>query len=138
MYKSSEEDLWDGKLDWHVVPSSPVFFFSSRRRHTRSLCDWSSDGSSDLDHFIALKREGCPDTATTEWERGFRGRFEMMALQRNLKALGTFGYQTTARSNPVYMQYIPRTLRYVSMALERQPQFGQLRELLAGVVGEIV
>src|SRR5437588_6484087 len=27
----------------------PVFFFSSRRRHTRSLCDWSSDVcSSDL------------------------------------------------------------------------------------------
>ena len=47
----------------------------------------------------------------------------MMALQRNLKALGTFGYQTTARSNPVYIQYIPRTLRYVSMALDRQPQF---------------
>src|SRR5215204_7654771 len=22
---------------------APVFFFSSRRRHTRSLCDWSSD-----------------------------------------------------------------------------------------------
>src|SRR5947207_13726900 len=27
----------------------PLFFFSSRRRHTRSLCDWSSDVcSSDL------------------------------------------------------------------------------------------
>src|SRR5438034_4322953 len=30
-------------------PSSLIFFFSSRRRHTRSLCDWSSDVcSSDL------------------------------------------------------------------------------------------
>src|SRR5690349_23810762 len=30
-------------------PSSPFFFFSSRRRHTRSLRDWSSDVcSSDL------------------------------------------------------------------------------------------
>src|SRR5260221_8304813 len=28
---------------------SSIFFFSSRRRHTRSLCDWSSDVcSSDL------------------------------------------------------------------------------------------
>ena len=33
-----------------------------------------------------------------------------MALQRNLKALGTFGFQTTTRGNPVYIQYIPRTL----------------------------
>src|SRR5215211_7546172 len=31
------------------APVSSVFFFSSRRRHTRSLCDWSSDVcSSDL------------------------------------------------------------------------------------------
>src|SRR5947207_9675680 len=30
-----------------------VFFFSSRRRHTRSLCDWSSDVcSSDLSIFF--------------------------------------------------------------------------------------
>ena len=37
-----------------------------------------------------------------------------MALQRNLKALGTFGFQTTTRGNPVYIQYIPRTLNYVA------------------------
>src|SRR5437588_3617157 len=31
------------------------FFFSSRRRHTRSLCDWSSDVcSSDLVHAAVL------------------------------------------------------------------------------------
>ena len=40
----------------------------------------------------------------------FRRRFDLMALQRNLKALGTFGFQTTTRGNPVYIQYIPRTL----------------------------
>jgi aminoglycoside/choline kinase family phosphotransferase len=59
-----------------------------------------------------------------------------MALQRNLKALGTFGYQTTARRNPVYIQYIPRTLRYVRDNLEHLPQFGQLRELLGTYVEE--
>src|SRR5260221_3418768 len=32
-----------------IVSSCMFFFFSSRRRHTRSLCDWSSDVcSSDL------------------------------------------------------------------------------------------
>ena len=60
-----------------------------------------------------------------------------MALQRNLKALGTFGYQTTARRNPVYIQYIPRTLRYVRDNLERHPRFARLRELLAGLVEEL-
>ena len=103
-----------------------------------SYVDLTEEDSHELlDHFIALKREGCRATATEEWERTFRDRFEMMALQRNLKALGTFGYQTTARSNPVYMQYIPRTLRYVSMTLERQPRFARLHELLAGLVEEL-
>ena len=59
-----------------------------------------------------------------------------MALQRNLKALGTFGYQTTARRNPVYIQYIPRTLRYVRNNLENLPEFGRIRELLATHVEE--
>src|SRR5947207_9514829 len=34
-----------------------MFFFSSRRRHTRSLCDWSSDVcSSDLEKLTAKYR----------------------------------------------------------------------------------
>jgi aminoglycoside/choline kinase family phosphotransferase len=95
-----------------------------------------ADANELVDHFIALKKEGSPHLGV-EWEAAFRGRFEMMALQRNLKALGTFGYQTTARSNPVYMQYIPRTLRYVSLALSRQPRFGRLHELLADLIEEL-
>jgi aminoglycoside/choline kinase family phosphotransferase len=72
----------------------------------------------------------------TDEEREFRQRFDVMALQRNLKALGTFGYQTTARRNPVYIQYIPRTLRYVRSNLEQLPQFGRLRDLLGTLVEE--
>ena len=71
-----------------------------------------------------------------EEEPEFRQRFDVMALQRNLKALGTFGYQTTARRNPVYIQYIPRTLRYVRSNLEQLPQYGRMRELLATLVEE--
>jgi aminoglycoside/choline kinase family phosphotransferase len=60
-----------------------------------------------------------------------------MALQRNLKALGTFGYQTTTRHNPVYIQYMPRTLRYVRTNLEKYPRFARLRGLLARYVDEL-
>src|ERR687893_3057644 len=36
-----------------------VFFFSSRRRHTRSLCDWSSDVcSSDLGAIVRISGSG--------------------------------------------------------------------------------
>ena len=53
----------------------------------------------------------------------FRERFDLMALQRNLKALGTFGFQAATRVNPVYIQYIPRTLAYVRANLERHARF---------------
>ena len=80
-------------------------------------------------YFLALKGVAGEDP-------DFRRRFDVMALQRNLKALGTFGYQTTARRNPVYIQYIPRTLRYVRTNLDQQPRFTRLRELLATHVEE--
>src|SRR5260221_6013633 len=39
----------DSCFSWAVWIHDVFFFFSSRRRHTRSLCDWSSDVcSSDL------------------------------------------------------------------------------------------
>ena len=80
-------------------------------------------------YFLAVKGE-------TAQAAPFRKRFDMMALQRNLKALGTFGYQTTGRRNPVYIQYIPRTLRYVRNNLEQLPRFARLREILAAHVDE--
>jgi aminoglycoside/choline kinase family phosphotransferase len=80
-------------------------------------------------YFLALK--GHTDPAE------FRRRFDLMALQRNLKALGTFGYQTIARGNAVYIQYMPRTLRYAKTHLEKYPRFGRLREILAPHVEEL-
>jgi len=41
------------------------------------------------------------------------------------------------RRNTVYIQYIPRTLRYVRTNLEQYPRFGRLRELLAEHVEEL-
>ena len=83
-------------------------------------------------YFLALKRS---DDVRADADE-FRRRFDLMALQRNLKALGTFGYQTTGRRNPVYIQYIPRTLHYVRNDLDLLPQFGKLRDLLSTHVEE--
>jgi aminoglycoside/choline kinase family phosphotransferase len=81
-------------------------------------------------YFLALKGRNQADLE-------FRRRFDVMALQRNLKALGTFGYQTIARRNPVYIQYMPRTLRYARTNLERYPRFARLRELLTEHIEEL-
>jgi len=79
-------------------------------------------------------RLGGASQATPQAFAEYRRRFDVMSVQRNLKALGTFGHQTTSRNNPVYIQYIPRTLSYVRTNLERYPRFARLRELLAPVM----
>ena len=83
-------------------------------------------------YFLALKKGESPAS-----EEEFRRRFDLMALQRNLKALGTFGYQTITRRNTVYIQYIPRTLRYVLSNLGQYPRFARLRELLGTHIEEL-
>ena len=67
----------------------------------------------------------------------FRSRADTMALQRNLKALGTFGYQATSRGNPAYAQYVPRTLEYIRETTAADPRFGRLRALLAESLDEL-
>jgi aminoglycoside/choline kinase family phosphotransferase len=80
-------------------------------------------------YFLALKGDRNAEA--------FRRRFDLMALQRNLKALGTFGYQTTVRANPVYIQYMPRTIRSARAGLDRYRRFDRLREILSARIDEI-
>ena len=43
--------------------------------------------------------------------------FDWMSIQRNLKAIGTFAYQSKALGNDQYLQYIDPTLEYVRKTL---------------------
>jgi hypothetical protein len=90
-----------------------------------------------LDDYLAYFQAftGAPSAGPASTE--FRRRFDLMALQRNLKALGTFGYMTATRRNPVYIQYIPRTLRYARNNLLKYARFARLRELLAEYIEEL-
>ena len=94
-----------------------------------SYVDLTSSQVDELIAFFRALKGTARGTATESLE--FRRRFDLMALQRNVKALGTFGYMTTARGNPVYIQYIPRTVNYVRANLGKYPRFARLRELLA-------
>ena len=95
-----------------------------------SYVDLSDEQLDDLiAYFLALKG--------TSNVGAFRRRFDVMAVQRNLKALGTFGFQTTSRQNPVYIQYMPRTLQYVKRTIGRSSRFGRLHQLLAARIDEL-
>ncbi len=67
----------------------------------------------------------------------FGRRFDLMCVQRNLKALGTFGFMATVRQNPVYLPYIPRTLAHARRNLSRYPELERLWRTLARHVPEL-
>jgi aminoglycoside/choline kinase family phosphotransferase len=52
-------------------------------------------------------------------------QLRLTALQRNIKALGTFAYQTYERRHPAYARYIPRTIRHIQGHLRTlaEPEF---------------
>jgi aminoglycoside/choline kinase family phosphotransferase len=87
-----------------------------------------------LGYFLATRTSG-DDERVDAGE--FRRRFDLMAVQRNLKALGTFGFQTMSRQNPAYIQYMPRTLEYVRRNFAKYPRFARLQEVLAAQVEEL-
>jgi len=48
-----------------------------------------------------------------------RREFDLCCLQRNIKAIGTFAFQSRVRKNDFYLQYIPATARYIKENLDR-------------------
>ena len=69
----------------------------------------------------ALRGRLFPNLAAMGDDMNLR-QLRLTALQRNIKALGTFAYQTYANNHPAYARYIPRTLRHIQ---------GHLRALAA-------
>ncbi|MEW6363051.1 MAG: phosphotransferase [Acidobacteriota bacterium] len=59
-------------------------------------------------------------------QQEFEDQFDYVAVQRNLKAIGTFGAQARLRGRQSYLQYVPRTKRLVLQRLERH-ELGGLR-----------
>ncbi len=63
-------------------------------------------------------------TNTAADRRAFYWMFLRVALQRNLKALGTFGFQSSKKGNEFYLRFVSDTIAYVRRNL---PLFEDLR-----------
>src|SRR5438034_10790248 len=75
-----------------------VFFFSSRRRHTRSLCDWSSDVcSSDLVGFSFAAIASVPAMSAIGGAFGWRWAFATMGVLLLLLAFAVLRWFPDAR-----------------------------------------
>ena len=106
---------------------------------TYDLASLLRDSYVDLDEeFVAERLEEFRQKAGPgEARDAFHRRFELTSVQRNLKALGTFGYMATVRGNEVYLPYVPRTLAHVRRNLERHPELASLRRVLERHVPEL-
>ena len=83
-----------------------------------------------IDEYLRLR-------ATTD-HAGYRRRFDVMSVQRHLKALGTFGYQSAVAGNLRYNDDVPRTLSYLRLVFEQHTRFDRLRTLLAVHLPELL
>lgn len=74
--------------------------------------------------------DACPQSSPS-WRTELKDEFELMTVQRIVKAIGTYAYQTAVVKNNVYVAYIPRALATVLAAAERLNRFPVLRTLFA-------
>lgn len=65
-----------------------------------------------------------------EDEERFRFIFDIMSLQRNIKALGTFAYQISVRGSLRYASSIPRTARYIARTITLHPELSEFRSVV--------
>ena len=70
------------------------------------------------------------DNIPTERTDDFQQRFDVMSVQRHLKALGTFGHQVSRRGRSEFASAIPRTMGYLRRTLQRYSRFERLLGLL--------
>jgi aminoglycoside/choline kinase family phosphotransferase len=69
--------------------------------------------------------------------RKFRNIFDLMSIQRNLKAVGSFAYLSVTHNNDRYLEYIPRTLGYVKETLGRHPELSSIKISLSKIIPEL-
>jgi len=68
--------------------------------------------------------------ASQEWVKEMQAEFELMTVQRIVKAIGTYAYQTAIVKNNVYTPYIPRAIATVVAAAKRLERFSVLSQML--------
>jgi aminoglycoside/choline kinase family phosphotransferase len=60
----------------------------------------------------------------------FIRNFDLMSIQRNFKAIGSFASFDNRRGNATYLKYIGNTFENIRRTLLRYPHYSQLREVL--------
>ena len=78
------------------------------------------DSSLDLDERLVQAMIDYLAGRLGEGPEEFRSDFDTMALQRNIKELGTFGYMATVRGLKGYLEFVPRAILSIRRTMRRE------------------
>lgn len=73
-----------------------------------------------------MAAKGAPIQDVAKFDR----LFDLMAIQRNFKAIGSFASFLNRRGNPGYLKYVGNTFENIRHTLLKYPEFKRLREVL--------
>jgi aminoglycoside/choline kinase family phosphotransferase len=82
-----------------------------------------------VQRLVRLYADAFPGRTGYSLER-FTYMFDVTSLQRNIKALGTFGYQLTIRGAMRYLDAVPRTGAYVARTIAQHHEFDCFRPVV--------
>ena len=111
-------------VDLQDVMSGPVFYDAASLlldNYVDVPSGIITDSLGQLSRRSRLSHHVQSGAAVPSWPRGLsdgdRQAFVLTALQRSLKALGTFSYQVHVAGNAEFRQYVPRTWTHVRRLL---------------------
>ncbi len=90
-------------------------------------------------HLTYVYRHAAPaDLKRTAGDRAaFAYRLDVAALQRNVKAIGTFGNQARNRGKTFYLRFIPPTVAHLTANFERNPRMRPLAGRLLPILSAL-
>lgn len=87
-------------------------------------------GEGIVDRLVERYRAAAVDAGLGKWGKDeFREWFDLVSVQRNMKAAGRFDYIDQVKGNPKFLADIPRTLTYVKGNLAKNESLKGLRLL---------
>jgi len=84
-------------------------------------------------HFMQLLQTGAISMSFDEYLR----YFDLMAFQRNIKAIGTFCYQVSVVGNLTFEQSIAPTLAFLPAYIAARPELATAGRLLEPLISSV-
>jgi len=92
-----------------------------------------------VDHLCYAYRHASPAGLKTKWgpPSAFALHLDAAALQRNVKAIGTFGNQARNRGKTFYLRFIPPTVAHLAANFDRNPRMRPLSRKLRPILAAL-